>query len=495
MSSVPGPTLSDIKTVMIKDDNTFINILVSEILTGIRDGLHKFSGPSSVAVIYQPSAEDELYICDPQSLLRGHESKIRSTYFNDDVGSFMVKHQLVDRPFSHINSVENLMLDGIISFGGHSAPVFYQMWFTEHHPELISTRPTERWLEHAVLRLSHDAANTRDLYTGISGRFLREYGTHAVHDQIRNEQNRFSRGNSKLEIYPILNAVLGISKTREERQSPHGELVFIDPVNINSIDFLAQFRHSEQPLIDNFKHVRKLLLSVQNFHYKLVSDGVHILGVARGRIECFNISADFRGLFGFLRLNDQNLCSFADGAYSSKAHQAKLFEVEEILLDYQIDSRIRNSLFHIVSSIVHYAETEHFGCAVVVDMNAPITSIAGQNLEQPLDLERSNLLDLACDLARVDGALQIGIDRQLHRFACLLDGPSIEGEDRSRGARYNSALRFTAQHQNTMIIVVSSDRPVSVIHRGIEPNASCVLYRTDSDLIEPQLLSQWLEVA
>jgi hypothetical protein len=487
-------TLSDINSVMIKDDNNFINKIVSEILTGIRDGLHKFSGPSSVAVIYQLSDKDELHICDPQSLLRGHESKIRSTYFNDDAGQFMVKHQLVNRPFSHINSVNNLMLDGIISFGGHSAPVFYQMWFTEHHPELLSTLPTERWLEHAVLRFSHDAANSQDLYTGISGRFLREYGSHAVHDQIQNEQNRFANGTSKLEIYPILNAVLGISKIREERQSPHGELVFIDPINIKSIDFLAQFRHSEQPLLDNFKHVRKLLLSVQNFHYKLVSDGVQILGVARGRIECFNICADFRGLFGFLRLNDQYLCSFADGAYSSKAHQAKLFEVEEVLLDYQIDSRIRNSLFHIVSSIVHYAETERFGCAIVLDMNTPLTSIAGQNLEQSLDLERSNLLDLACDLARVDGALQIGIDRQLHCFACLLDGPSISGEDRSRGARYNSALRFTAQHHHTMIVVVSSDRPVSVIHRGIEHNASCVLHRTDSDVIEPQLLSQWLDV-
>ncbi|MEE4166883.1 MAG: DNA integrity scanning protein DisA nucleotide-binding domain protein [Desulfocapsaceae bacterium] len=369
------------------------------------------------------------------------------------------------------------------------------MWFTEHHPELLATSPTERWLEHTVLRFSHDAANSQELYSGISGRFLSEYGTHAVHDQVRREQRLSGKTRSKLEIYPILDAVLGISRTREEKQSPHGELVFVDPDNAGSIDFLTIFRRSEQPLLSNYKHVRKLLLSVQNFRCKLVSDGVHILGVARGRIECFNISADFRGLFGFLRLNDQSLCSFADGAYSSKAHQAKLFEVEEILLDYQLDSTVRNSLFHIVSSIVHHAETYLFGCAVVIDMNSPLTPIAGQNLEQPLDLERSNMLDLACNLARVDGALQVGVDRQLHRFACLLDGPSIEGEDRARGARYNSALRFTAQHQRTMIVVVSSDRPVSVIYRGIEQSGSCALSVSDSGgAIEPRLLSQWLNV-
>ena len=480
---------------MTNNDSNFIKRLVREILIGTREGLSKFSGPSSVAVIYQLSSDDELYICDPHSLLRGHESKIGSTFFADGTGPFKIRHRLVNKPYSQINPLDDLKLDGIVSCGGHSASLYYQMWFTEHHPELLATGPTERWLEHTVLRFSHDAANSQELYSGISGRFLSEYGTHAVHDQIRREQRRAGKMRSTLEIYPILDAVLGISKTREEKQSPHGELVFVDADNARSIDFLALFRRSEQPLLGNYKHVRKLLQSVQNFRSKLVSDGVHILGVARGRIECFKISADFRGLFGFLRLNEQSLCSFGDGTYSSKAHQAKLFEVEEILLDYQLDSAVRNSLFHIVSSIVHYAETHLFGCAVVIDMSVPLATIAGQNLEQPLDLERSNLLDLACNLARVDGALQIGVDRRLHRFACLLDGPSIEGEDRSRGARYNSALRFTARHHQTMIVVVSSDRPVSVIYRGIEQSGSCALPVTDpSVIIEPQLLSQWLNV-
>ena len=479
----------------MKCDNSFIQTIVGQILSGVRDGLGNFSGPSRVAVIYQLSSREELYICDPQSLLRGHESKIRSTYFDDSSSPIINPQHLRDKPFSHIDRIENLALDGIISFGGQSEPVLYQMWFTDHHPELLSTGPTERWLEHAVLRFSHDCANNKELYTGISGRFLREYATYAVYDQILFEHVRYNGKPSIPAIYPILNAVLGISKTREEKKSPHGELVFVDPAHLDSIDFLARFSKSEQPLLDNFKHVRKLLLSVQNFHYKLVSDGKGILGVARGRIDSFHISADFRGLFGFLKLNNQAICSFADGTYSSSTHQAKLFEVEEILLDYDLDSTDRNSLFHIVSSLVHYAETEYFGCTIVLDMNQPLTTISGQNLEQPLDLERSNLLDLACDLARVDGALQIGTDRHLHRFACLLDGFFIEGEDRSRGARYNSALRFTTQHQDTLTIVVSSDRPVSVIYRGMEHCASCSLTTGTPYTIRHQLLEAWLNIS
>lgn len=475
-------------------DDNFTQQLVGEILTGLRDGLTKFSGPSRVALIYQLQTKDELHICDPHSLLRGHELKIRSTYFDKKTIPIDTANTLRNKPYSHIEQITKLDLDGIISFGGQSGPVTYQMWFTDHHPEILSTGPTERWLEHAVLRFSHDVANERELYTGISGRFLREYSTHAVCDQIVYESARNANSYAQFLIYPVINAVLEISKIREEQRSPHGELIFVDPRVIDSLEFMARFSYSELPLLDNYKHVRKLLQAVQKFRNRLVSDGTHIIGIASGRVDHFNITADFRGLFGLLKLNDQSICSYADGAYSSAAHQAKLFEVEETLLDYNLDSTIRNSLFHIVSSIVHFAETELFGCSIVLDLNEPLTQIAGQDLEQPLDLERSNLLDLACNLARVDGALQICKDRHLHRFACLFDGPRIEGEDRARGARYNSALRFTARKPHTVIVVVSSDRPVSVIQNGMEYRSSCSLRPGLSSDVKTQRLIDWLDV-
>ena len=72
----------------------------------------------------------------------------------------------------------------MISYGGRSSSVVYQMWFTEHHPNMCSVGPSEMWLEQAVWRLSRDIANEEDLYTGISGSFLREYATHAIRDYL-----------------------------------------------------------------------------------------------------------------------------------------------------------------------------------------------------------------------------------------------------------------------------------------------------------------------
>lgn len=474
-------------------NNHFTNQVVSEILIGLQDGLTRFSGPSRVGAIYRLSVDADYYICDPAGLLRGHETKIRAAFFDEHDRPLPIRHHLLDKPYSHIDRVDDLELDGIICVGGQSGPVPYQMWFTDHHPEILSTGPTQRWLEHAALRFSHDVANERELYSGISGRFLREYATHAVHDHIVHELEIAGahRGQNTFSIYQILGGILAISRTREELKSPHGELAFILPEHIDSIDFLARFHEAEQPQLDNHKHVRKLLQAVQKFRNRLLSDGRQILGIARGRIDHFHLTADFQGLYGFLRINEQSICSFADGAYSSATHQAKLFQVEEALLDYDIDSSVRSSLFHIISSIIHYGETENFGCAVVLDLNQPITHIAGQNLHHPLDLERSNLLDLACDLARVDGALQIGSDRKLHRFACLFDGLAIANEDRARGARYNSALRFTACHPDTVIIVVSADRPVSVIKNGYE-YVNMVNAAACSGKIVPEKLGDWL---
>jgi len=102
------------------------------------------------------------------------------------------------------------------------------------------------------------------------------------------------------------------------------------------------------------------------------------------------------------------------------------------------------------------------------------------------------LLALAKSLAKVDGALHIGSDLHLHGFACLLDGRAIQGENRARGARFNSALRFTAEHKNLIVVVLSSDRPVSVIQGGVELSAQCEWEAFSKLSSTPPTLKEWL---
>ncbi len=465
---------------------------IMEILDGLQEGFSHFSGPSRSAVIFALRPKDPMYICDPQHLLEGHEIKLKELYLYNEVWRQAVKIRRYRHDIGHMIPEENLQLAGLISFGGRTRSVFYQMWFTEHHPDMCSIGPSERWLEHAAWRFSNDMASDRDCYTGISGSFIKEYATHAVRDHIVDEMNLHLGWDTPIRVYPILDAVLGISKTREEGAWPRGELTFVENRIIQRMELPIQFPQSEQPRLENFKHVRKLLLAVERSTRKLISDGTYIIGIANVDHSVFSINANFRGNHGFLGINNRRICSFADGAFHSTTHRAKLVQLEECLLEFKLDSSLSNALFKIIASIVHKSETDKHGCTLVVDLNREPISISGQKLIQPLNLMHASSLSLAQSLSKLDGALHIGADLHLHGFACLLDGMSIAGEDRSRGARYNSALRFTAAHKDIIVVVVSSDRPVSVIQEGVELSAQCQYNPVSHASFTPLKLEDWV---
>jgi hypothetical protein len=476
-------------------DSHFICKCINETAEGLRDGLSHYSGESRVAVIYMIRSSDPPFIFDPQHLLRGHEPKLKELYL-DHPESLMkdaVSEYLIG--FGHAHPEKNLELAGLVSYGSRSRHVFYQMWFTEHHPDICSIGPTECWLEHAAWRFSHDIANDADLYTGISGSFLREYAAHAVRDYIVDRMNYYLGWDTPLRIFPILDAILGISKTREEHAWPRGRLVFVERGSIEALDYVIRFPDREQPTLSDFKHVCKLLQAVAGSSRVLVSEGQYIVGIAEGEMPSFFLSSDFYGQYGYVSINDEPVCSFSDGSYNSTTRRAKLVELEEALLESELDPETGGHLYRIATQLVHHAQTNRFGCTLVLDLNWTPVRISGHTLEAFVDLTLVRSVELAQSLCKVDGALHICRDLKLHGFACLLDGLRIENEDRSRGARFNSALRFSKAHANLIVVVVSVDHPVSVIQEGIESRAQCGWRPISASIIEPQLLGDWIEAA
>jgi len=474
-------------------NHSFVSRCLSDTLEGLRDGLSHFSGTSRVAVIYCLTPESPLLVCDPQNLLQGHGPRFRKQYLESETWRHEFSQEKEWTDSGYIHPEKDLELSGLISYGGHSNAVYYQRWFTEHHPDMCSTCPTKRWLEHAAWRFSHDITKGEELYTGISGNFLREYATHAVRDHIVDEMNLFLGWDSQVRIYPVLDAILGISKTREEGIWPRGELVVIDPQYIGGMDFLVRFQEEEQPQLGNFKHVRKLLLTVEQTECKLVSNGKAILGIIRGPLPEFYLTAEFCGRHGFLQISGTRVCSFSEGSFHSTTYQAKLVELEEALLDSILPPAAGNAIFKVVTALVHYAQEREHGCTLVIDLNNEPVEISGQTLTRYLDLNQPDHLELAKSLTRLDGAVHIGGDCQLYGFACLLDGRKILSEDRARGARYNSALRFTAEHSDIIAVVVSVDRPVSIIQQGVEISGICLWRPITGCIFDSERLKSWVK--
>ena len=468
------------------------NLCLFHILDGLRQGLSSFSGPSRAAVIYAEKPDDPVSIYDPQDLLRGHEPLLKEIYLDGDRWrSEEAMTKGIMNP-GQIFPEKNLELSGLISSGARTRSIYYQMWFTEHHPDICSIGPTERWLEHAAFLLSLDFTIEGPFYSATSGYLLREYATHAVRDYILDEICLMFGWDIKIFVLPILDAILGISKTREEGAWPRGKLVFISPNDFSNVDFLVRFPPSERPSLQNHKHVRKLLQAVELSERKLVSFGNHVVGIATGEMPQKRSTAHFRGDFGFLKLAGEPICSFSDGNVYSTTRKPNLVTLEETMLEFPMDSTARHGLFKIVNEIVHEAGKEMHGCTLVIDLSPEPAVLSGQQLEKPMDLQKQHLLDLAKALAKLDGALHLRGDLHLHGFACLLHGSAIKGEDRARGARFNSALRFSAEHPQVIIVVVSSDRPVSIIQEGVELTARCEWESFSKRIQPPPSLTNWI---
>jgi len=54
---------------------------------------------------------------------------------------------------------------------------------------------------------------------------------------------------SSLRIFPVLDAVLGISNTREEGEWPQGKIIFTEPRMFSDIEFIIRFNHDNLIII------------------------------------------------------------------------------------------------------------------------------------------------------------------------------------------------------------------------------------------------------
>lgn len=479
------------KNRMVRDK--YCNLLIQNIYNGLVEGLSNFSQHSRVALVYARHPSDPLRLYDPQNLLKGHEPRLKEIYFDDDTWRDTLVWTISRQPQDHFITFNNLQLAGIISFGGSSRSFFYQMWFTDHHPDICSIYPTERWLEHAGWLMSQDFS-MESISMGTSGHVLQNHAIHAIADHIVDVRNRVLGIDAKMLIKPILDTILKLSKTREEGHWPRGRLVFVDSEFLGDLHFIAKIQRHERPFTANTKHVRKLLLAVEDSDRKLISDGNTIIGISDSPVPDYAVSALLKGDYGFVEIAGEPICSFFDGNFHSTTRRAKLVELEELLLDSHMDPELSMELFQVVAKLVHTAESRRHGCTFVLDLNDEPVMLSGHVLEPSLDLREATHLDLASSLSKIDGALHIMSTAFLRGFGCLLDGKTVPVENRARGARYNSALRFTTEHEHVIVVVVSSDRPVSIIYHGVELNAHCEWNPLPGYLYQPETLKEYLHL-
>jgi hypothetical protein len=187
--------------------NSYQKLCIANILKGVEEGLSKYSNYSRAALIFSAFEDDPVRVFDPQNILRGHESKLKSVFYaNHDKWRREVKEKIAGQPHGYIVSDNRLLLSGLISHTGCSNEFFYQLWFTDHHPDMCSIHPTQRWLEQAASLLVHDY-NSKVSALNSSDYVLKNYSLQAIADFIIDQREENLGFDSKMMITPVLNDI------------------------------------------------------------------------------------------------------------------------------------------------------------------------------------------------------------------------------------------------------------------------------------------------
>ena len=119
----------------------------------------------------------------------------------------------------------------------------------------------------------------------------------------------------------------------------------------------------------------------------------------------------------------------------------------------------------LIWEIVQAAQESGHGTMIVVsaDPESETTRLRGDGMViEPDYLKPEEIVRLGS----VDGAVIVGPDGRCHAFGVILDGVSNESGDRSRGARFNSAVRYQNMATvGSIIIVVSDDGTIDLLPR------------------------------
>lgn len=478
------------KTLIFDPSNINKYLAVFRVQDGLRKGLCRYSGPSRVSLLVAFNPSSQLLVFDPQNLLRENAQSIHKQYIASQEWrncSDMSKWPMLGMA----QNVGSLNIPGIISFGSRSKPVFYQIFLSDQHPNSCSDKPTERWFQQAAWLLASDIAHNGNLYTEASSFALEAYAPIAIRHHIGGILNNFFKRDTRLPVLPILETIIGLSNTLEEGARVNGKIIFCESELVNNLTPILQLDTDSRPPFYHEKHVRKLLQAVDGLDHYLLANEKQILGIYKGVVPPSAIVAEFHEGRGDIKLNGELLCTFDGKGFSSNRRYADLSSISKAQDQY--DLKITPSLLTCLNQLIVSSVDKHQGCTIVLDLQEQPTEISGQKLSKPLDLNISDNLLLTNNLAKLDGALHISKSEQLLSFACILDGKRSVHEDRSRGARYNSAMRFTENYKDTLIVTVSEDGPVSVFYRGEQINKQPSWPPINKVETNPMTLEDWIK--
>lgn len=366
---------------------------------------------------------------------------------------------------------------GTISFCGpasrvegyHVVPVlqFDRLQIAEcpHLPAPIQFEKYTAWTGLAECTIDELVREASRALTGREpGRFFATF-TSDARGVLRDAGNSFcssiTMATGDVQLQGVFDALNGISSLPYEGKGAIGDLLFA-PLSSDAIDLRVRLR-SPVP-IAHHKLARKMVETTGWDLSCLCSgrEGISGLGVVRNRSADNVIRVRFSGHYKWdLYYKDVLVMHSAFGV--PKLPIANIKESTFCAAARRLFPTIREEAERCLWRVVEVAMRQRHGTIVVISATAE--EEAKRLKKQSTAIEPVVLTpDLVGRLSNIDGAILLDTNGVCHAIGVILDGLATEQGDPSRGARYNSALRYVASrsHPPTMCIVVSDDGYVNM---------------------------------
>jgi DNA integrity scanning protein DisA with diadenylate cyclase activity len=225
--------------------------------------------------------------------------------------------------------------------------------------------------------------------------------------------------------------------------------------------------------LNRLRHIRKIL-ELSGGDIYLLSDGEYIYGTVR----IIDAAEASRYLKQLLTIEFSHYAS-----WQLSYNLIRLFQVvhEELLIPkpkisyYKFSKTLRELYpsFNAKHTLQLYklileAFKQIKGTLIVLSKNARSEAIRLKNqgfVIEPRPLSESDMQSIT----RIDGAILMDLDGICHGIGVILDGIATEKGDPSRGARYNSAIRYVETvsrntlYADVIVIVISEDGDADII--------------------------------
>lgn len=208
--------------------------------------------------------------------------------------------------------------------------------------------------------------------------------------------------------------------------------------------------------IGHYKTVRKLATAAGEL--ALVTDGDHVFGFGRGPEHTKHAVANFTALSQWeLRRGDTRLLTSTAGLVRLPRERLSHREIRQRLATAfpALDKGRMNGLVELAGEVPRPGTS---GLLVVhEDPPSTIATDAGFAVEP-----HKATVDEIRGFCRMDGAVLLDLDLNVHAIGVILDGAARRDERIERGSRFNSALRFVGRYGG-IALVMSEDGMIDLL--------------------------------